>query len=645
MQHHHSPKLLTSLFITALICAGQSVAQPAHAEGVSNTLYVAPGGTCGGFAPCYSTIQTAVDAAAPGDAIKVAAGTYTNPSVYVVRITKSVALLGGYAITDWNNADPVANPTVIDGQNQVGRRGIVAERVTADPVSVSVVGFTVRNANNAPPQSCAGICMLNVSSDIHSNIVISNTGGGIAIAGGDATVRQNTIEYSKQDAFDKNGYGILLEGTDALAEANLVRFNEGQGITSWEGSNARIFNNTVRDNAGNGITSSTSRSFWVDGNRVERNGFRGIASQFESGRTNYSGFITITNNLVSGSKLFGLYMEQTVIVTGTVANNIFTDNDFYGAQMSMGAGTVLTFTQNSFSKNPYGGINTDVRNLAEINVLTNTVQDNGGTGIVLRGSRNNKVLVQGNLISANKIARPTDTSGGGGIRVEGGNVRIVRNRITNNVINGFGGGIFIDGKLDPFFFTQVQLNGNQILTNTSLGLGSGIAIGGGVVTATNDIIARNYAELPAVYVFSGTLTANHWTLANNGSYAVRVFFGGVATISNTLVAGHSVAGLEQSAGGVLVADRILSWQNGAACANSATCTNVIEGDPLFFNNNALDFHITPGSAAIDQASVTATSDDVDGPGRPQGTAPDIGADEIGNYTPQLVVFIPLVQRQ
>ena len=80
--------------------------------------YVAPGGDCGGATPCYSSVQAAVDAAAPGDEILVAAGVYTGvqnrptlnipdyfTATQVVAITKPVTIRGGYTTTNWNVSD------------------------------------------------------------------------------------------------------------------------------------------------------------------------------------------------------------------------------------------------------------------------------------------------------------------------------------------------------------------------------------------------------------------------------------------------------------------------------------------------------------------------------------------------------------
>ena len=658
---HRYTRLLTllALFITTALSG--SLAQSTHAASAAATLYVAPGAICGNAPPCYGTIQEAVDAAQAGDTVKVAAGTYTGAGVQVVYISKSLALAGGFSTLNWSKADPQTNATTIDAQNQVGRRGIVVEG--ADPVkflNVSINGFTVRNGNNAPPQGCGGICVANTVADIRSNTVLSNTGGGIYVLGGASlgpdvnvsTVAQNVVQYSRLDLFDKGGVGIVIEGSNAVVVGNTMSLNHGWGLWTFRGSNSRILNNVIRDNDGNGIVSSTSRTLLIDGNTVSNNGQRGMTFQIvppnQPGEPPYAVYdtvLTVTNNTVQNNTQAGLFLLQSSPITGTIATNTLSGNGAYGVFSALEIGSALTFTQNTIISNKLGGVSLDAYKLTSSALLSNTIQNNVGSGIILNGTATGVAIVRGNSIQSNIVTNPGITDGGGGIRVESGTVRIERNRITLNSVNGYGGGVFINNTSSTLNLTHVDMNANLILTNTSKGLGAGIAIGGGVVTATNDIIARNYADLPAVYVFGGTLVAKHWTLANNGSYAMRVFYGGVATVINSIVAGHKVAGLEQSLGGALNADHILSWNNGQPCQNGAICTNIIVGDPKFLSDRAINYHITAGSAAIDQAVASGVTDDIDGPGRPQGSAPDLGADEYGNFTPTLVeVFLPVTLR-
>ena len=120
----HTLNLLTTLTlsITVLLALTWAVALPSAAA--SGTHYVAPGGECHGATPCYATLQAAIDAASPGDELRVAQGVYTDVTAREYNLTypqtvtqalfidKSLTVRGGYTVTDWTTAQPVAYPTV-----------------------------------------------------------------------------------------------------------------------------------------------------------------------------------------------------------------------------------------------------------------------------------------------------------------------------------------------------------------------------------------------------------------------------------------------------------------------------------------------------------------------------------------------------
>jgi hypothetical protein len=66
-------------------------------------------------------------------------------------------------------------------------------------------------------------------------------------------------------------------------------------------------------------------------------------------------------------------------------------------------------------------------------------------------------------------------------------------------------------------------------------------------------------------------------------------------------------------------------------SGTAPCTTTDTQAPTgFVNQNGFDFHLTPGAAAIDHGHPTQhPATDIDGDPRPQGNAPDAGADEVG----------------
>lgn len=122
-----------------------STETPSERAPQANILYVTADGSgiaCTVAQPCK--IQDAVNAAATGDEIHVAAGIHDDvvgngTFTQTVQINKNVTLRGGYTTTNWlADPDPIANETILDGLNQ----GRVIRIFAAAP---TIEGFTIRN--------------------------------------------------------------------------------------------------------------------------------------------------------------------------------------------------------------------------------------------------------------------------------------------------------------------------------------------------------------------------------------------------------------------------------------------------------------------------------------------------------------------
>lgn len=188
--------------------------------------------TDGAF-PC-ATIQHAVDVAAEGDELRVAAGTYTGTKsitrtwgtiVYtytqVAYVDKSLTLRGGYSAADWTEApDPVANPTIIDAQHQ--GRGVT---VVGTPGQVMTIdGFMITGGDYTGLGNPPGV----------ANWVCARQG---ADCGGGLYVYRSQIHLLNS---------VL---TDNIASQNI---GFGGGIYIWDGYGGSIENTTVGHNTATG---------------------------------------------------------------------------------------------------------------------------------------------------------------------------------------------------------------------------------------------------------------------------------------------------------------------------------------------------------------------------------------------------------
>jgi hypothetical protein len=114
-------------------------------------------------------------------------------------------------------------------------------------------------------------------------------------------------------------------------------------------------------------------------------------------------------------------------------------------------------------------------------------------------------------------------------------------------------------------------------------------------------------------------------------------------LTNTILISHSV-GISVTSGSTVTINGILWYNTLITISKSVTAVvtvnNQFTGDPAFVDPAAEDYHIGPGSAAIDRGVDAGVTTDIDGDARPAppGTRPDLGADEVS----QRRVYLPLV---
>ncbi|HDQ74020.1 MAG TPA: hypothetical protein ENN19_18275, partial [Chloroflexi bacterium] len=208
-----------------------------------------------GREPCR-TVQHAVDQARHADTVKVAQGTYAAApgATEVVRVGKSITLTGGYAVGDWENADPVARPTRLDAQEIEGRRVISIGAA----ITPTVQGFHLLRGHvegdGAGLHISAGATPTVRLNRIYENVAAGDShGGGIYYGGGGDPILARNVIYDNEARY---GAGVYLESGMAHVWHNLLYRNVaeffGGGLYNAEGDPLLWFN-TIYDNSGGGV--------------------------------------------------------------------------------------------------------------------------------------------------------------------------------------------------------------------------------------------------------------------------------------------------------------------------------------------------------------------------------------------------------
>ena len=338
----------------ALLCSLAALPESAGAD--PSTLYAsATDPTCSGHTPCYDNVQDAVDAAGADDEIRVATGVYTDADTayvgYVVMLTKTVTLRGGYDLSFADPPYPNANPTTLDAQG-AGRVVIISGAgptiegfiITGGNGDFSGGGIKVENGSptirdnqivdNVANGDGGAIFVNRGSARILNNRIISNTatwaGGLRIINNADATIVGNEIVSNVAQI---SGGGIDVDccgGTTPLIARNFIANNNGGGLGGGvivNATHARLVNNILVGNQAN-----LGAGLWLDG----------MAS--------YPASVTLLHNTWVGDLAGGEAVWVGTDATATLANNIVA-NHTTGIINSAPASSAVTADHTLFNGN------------------------------------------------------------------------------------------------------------------------------------------------------------------------------------------------------------------------------------------------------------------------------------------------------
>ena len=442
----------------------------------------------------FSSIQSAIDAANPGDIIHAFSGMFSEN----VDVSQSVMVEGdGQGLT-------TVVPATSDPTTGGSLDGSVIFLVDANDVTIR--NLTV-DGNN--PNITSNVTVGGVDIDARTGI-ITNWNQDPSLTG--FTVKNVTV---------KNIYLRGIEYSDGIDFGTGLIDIENDTVTNVQGdpaSSVAIFNfgghGTI---AGNSVSNAADaiNDNWSYGTEISGNTVTNSASGIHTDNNGGAGGVadSIHDNNVSagaGAGSIGIFVFDpylTVAVQNNTVSGVDTGLAVYGGQ-----GGSAAFSGNTVSVNAGGTgalVTTDTLGFGQANVVASfngdsfTGASGGGVGILVQQLANTPTVTASATIIGVTVNDPTY-----GIEVNGGTASISGSTIENNSTAG----VYVTGG------GSVTLTGNTITLN---GIGVEVGSTGTLTSATGNRIANNSGD--GIRIDSGATSvgaiANN-DLSGNGAFAV-----------------------------------------------------------------------------------------------------------------------------
>jgi nitrous oxidase accessory protein NosD len=575
--------------------------------------YVASGGIDFGDCdlatdPC-GTLQYAVDVADPGDVVKVAEGVYDDINGYgglsqVVYISKTLTIQGGYAAGFAGPPDPEAYPTELDALGQ--GRVIFA---TGSGIDVRLEGLRLTGGDAeglTPGEAGGGFCAEEVHyAQLVDSRIYSNTadiGGGIYVHRSQSSLLDGLQIYDNA-AREGGGVYFHLTGNPTLTGSQVFSNNSG-----WNGAGVYV---------ASGYSDTKLRGNVFHHNDADRGGGAGVFilntnAPWISGNTVYSN--------TAGAQGGGLHLDGTrdaMVISNTVHHNEATTN---------GGGVFVK--------------NADRTILAENEINGNASALTGG-GIYVYGS--DSLLFEENEVHHNSAPQP-----GGGVYVGSCQNATLNANVIHHNTSGGGGGLYCYNAI------RAQITRNEIYENVGPNGGGIYLYIGGDLWLANNLLWGNEATVTGAGILANKTDAQvvHSTIARHHGtkgQGIALYGGATLTATNTILVSNTVgivvpggctATLEATLWGAGKWVNITDW---LADGTLLVGTRNDWADPAFVDPDLGDYHLGPGSAAIDTGVPAGVDEDIDGDLR-EWCYPDLGADEFPGGKPCQRIYLPVIRR-